>query len=42
MATVASRPRGRLVLGQSTWVVIMAVLAVLLAAAVLYVRQGWG
>jgi len=40
MATVASRPPGRFVLGQSIWVVIMAVLLFLVAAAVLYVRQG--
>jgi hypothetical protein len=40
MATVTSRPRGRFVLGQSIWVVIMAVLLVLIAAAVFYVRQG--
>ncbi len=38
MATVASPPRGPFVLGRSTWVVIMAVLLVLVAAAVLYVR----
>jgi hypothetical protein len=38
MATVASPGRGRFVLGQSIWVVIMAVLLVLLAAAVVYVR----
>ena len=35
MATVASPPRGRFVLGQSTWTVIVAVLLILLAAAVL-------
>jgi hypothetical protein len=40
MTTVASRPRGRFVLGQSIWVVIMAVLLVVIAAAVFYVRQG--
>jgi hypothetical protein len=38
MAAVTSPPRGRFVLGGSTWVVIVAVLLVLLAAAVLYVR----
>jgi len=38
MAAVKSPPRGRFVLGGSTWVVIVAVLLVLLAAAVLYVR----
>jgi flagellar basal body-associated protein FliL len=37
MASVASRPP-RFVLGQSIWVVIMAVLLVLIAAAVFYVR----
>jgi flagellar basal body-associated protein FliL len=40
MASAATRPRGRFVLGQSIWVVIMAVLLVLIAAAVFYVRQG--
>jgi len=38
MAAVTSPPRGRFVLGGSAWVVIVAVLLVLLAAAVLYVR----
>jgi hypothetical protein len=38
MATAASPLRGRFVLGQSTWIVIVAVLLVLLAAVVLYVR----
>jgi hypothetical protein len=38
MATVSTPPRGRFVLGQSTWVVMVAVLLVLLAVAVLYVR----
>jgi hypothetical protein len=42
MATVASPSRGRFVLGQSIWVVIMAVLLVVIAAAVFYVRQGYG
>lgn len=42
MATVASRPRGRFVLGQSIWVVIMVVLLIVVAAAVLYIRQGSG
>jgi hypothetical protein len=36
MATITSSLRGRLVLGQSTRVVIVAVLLILLAAAVLY------
>jgi hypothetical protein len=35
---MASSLRGRFVLGQSTWVVVVAVLLILLAAAVLYVR----
>jgi hypothetical protein len=36
MAIVTSSLRGRFVLGQSTWVVIVAVLLISLAAAVLY------
>jgi len=38
MAIVASPRRGRFVLGQSIWVVIVAVLLVLVAAAALMVR----
>jgi len=38
MTNITSPPHGRFVLGGSTWVVIVAVLLVLLAAAVLYVR----
>jgi hypothetical protein len=38
MPTVTSPLRGRFVLGQSTWVVTVAVLLILLAAAVLYLR----
>jgi hypothetical protein len=38
MPTVTSPLRERFVLGQSTWVVMMAVLLILLVAAVLYLR----
>ena len=38
MAPVTSPLRERFVLGQSTWVVMLAVLLILLAAAVLYLQ----
>ncbi len=38
MAPMTSPPRGRFVLGGSTWVILVAVLLVLLAAAVRFVQ----